>query len=109
MRLEQPEGGLVSAAQFYVRFFKAQVDPDPYFFLEVINRGNEAVQDVDYFNVNGGQADITEFNYGAKVGQKFLNSLYNDNSGRRENISELETLGPSWDLLDSTRAIIFTI
>ncbi|WP_299490004.1 alpha-amylase family protein [Acaryochloris sp. IP29b_bin.137] len=86
----------------------SQVNPDPYFFLEVINRGNEAVKDVDYFGVNGGQADITEFNYGAKVGQKFLNSPYNDNSGRRENISELETLGPSWDLLDSTRAVIFT-
>ena len=85
-----------------------EIDPDPYFFLEVIDRGGEAIAAVDYFAVNSGQADITEFKYGEKVGKKFLNSFYDDNSGRRENISELETLGPSWDLMDSTKAIIFT-
>ncbi|MDJ0726681.1 MAG: alpha-amylase family protein [Prochloraceae cyanobacterium] len=85
-----------------------QIDPDPYFFLEVIDPGNEAIKDDDYFWVNQGQADITEFKYGKKVGKKFLNAFYNDNSGRSENISELKTLGPSWDLMDSTKAVIFT-
>lgn len=85
-----------------------EISPDPYFFLEVIDPGGEAITAVDYFGVNNGEADITEFKYGKKVGNKFLNSSYGDGSGREEKISELRTLSPDWDLMNSTRAVIFT-
>jgi alpha-amylase len=62
----------------------AAVNPDPYYFQEVIDGGGEAVHASDYFGVSGGNADVTEFKYQDKLSKKFLNASY---PGGRASIS----------------------
>lgn len=83
----------------------AAVNPDPYYFQEVIDNGGEAVRASDYFGVSGGQADVTEFKYQDKLSKKFLNATY---PGGYEKLAELRTFGESWGLMPSDRAIVFT-
>lgn len=83
----------------------AAVDPDPYYFLEVIDHGSEAVRAGDYFYISEGQVDITEFNYQEKLSKKFLNAPY---PGGHEKIAELRTFGEAWGLLPSDKAVVFT-
>ncbi|KAB8141050.1 ATPase [Chloroflexia bacterium SDU3-3] len=83
----------------------AAVEPDPYFFLEVIGSTGEAVQPSDYYSVGGGSADITEFQYEYKLSNKFLNTSY---SGGYEKISELKTFGETWGFMASDKAVVFT-
>jgi alpha-amylase len=73
----------------------------PYYFLEVIDYGGEAVHATDYLDVGGdAELDITEFKY-KRVGDVFL--------GR--NAQNLATLGKlseqSWSLLPHDRAVVF--
>lgn len=74
----------------------------PYYFLEVIDYGGEAVRATDYLDVGGGGAelDVTEFKYG-RVGDAFL--------GRGgANLASLATLGDdAAGLLASERAVVF--
>src|SRR5882672_2839147 len=74
----------------------------PYVFLEVINNTGEAVTAQQYFGVgyaSGGEADITEFNYGYRVSDAFL--------GRNgANLATLQNLPAS--LLPSDKAVVFT-
>jgi alpha-amylase len=74
----------------------ARVEPAPYIYQEVIDPGNEAVKKSEYY-ANG---DVHEFEYGRKVGEKFLGI-----SG--QTLSQLETLGESWGLMPSDKAIVF--
>lgn len=83
----------------------AAVDPDPYYFQEVIDGGGEAVRASHYLGVSDGRADITEFKYMDRLSKKFLNATY---PGGSEKIAELRTFGESWGLLPSDRAIVFT-
>lgn len=83
----------------------AAVTPDPYYFQEVIDNGGEAVHASDYFNVSGGQADVTEFKYQDKLSKKFLNTAY---SGGNEKIAELKTFGETWGLMPQDKAVVFT-
>lgn len=75
----------------------------PYFFLEVIDPGTEAVKAGDYFGLgytSGGGADITEFNFRA-VGFRFLAG-----SGRRA--GELSSFtARTWQLMASEKAVVF--
>jgi alpha-amylase len=73
----------------------------PYYFLEVIDYGGEAVHASDYLDVGGdAEVDVTEFKYKG-VGDAFL--------GREgKTVASLETLSePSWQLLPSDRAVAF--
>jgi alpha-amylase len=76
--------------------------PLPYVFLEVINNAGEAVTAQQYFGVgyaSGGAADITEFNFGYRVGDAFL--------GRNgTNLSALQNLASN--LLPADKAVVFT-
>jgi alpha-amylase len=83
----------------------AAINPDPYYFQEVIDGGGEAVHASDYFGVSGGQADVTEFKYQDKLSKKFLNATY---SGGYEKLAELSTFGTTWGLMASEKAIVFT-
>lgn len=83
----------------------AAVEPNPYYFLEIIDHGGEAVHASDYFYVGDGQADITEFTYQDKLSKKFLNATY---PGGHEKIAELRTFGEAWGLLPSDKAVVFT-
>lgn len=67
----------------------AAINPDPYYFQEVIDGGGEAVHASDYFGVSGGQADVTEFKYQDKLSKKFLNATY---PGGYEKLAELSSL-----------------
>jgi alpha-amylase len=83
----------------------AAVEPDPYYYQEVIDNGGEAVQASDYFGIGNGQGDVTEFKYQDKLSKKFLNATY---AGGHERLAELRTFGESWGLMPSDRAIVFT-
>jgi alpha-amylase len=75
----------------------------PYFFLEVIDPGTEAVKSADYFGLgytSGGAADITEFNFRA-VGERFR-----PGSGKRA--GELSSFtSRTWQLMASDKAVAF--
>ena len=80
---------------------KPRADETPYYFLEVIDYGGEAVHATDYLDVGGSaELDITEFKYSG-VGNAFL--------GRSaKTISSLELLSEqAWSLLPSDRAVAF--
>jgi alpha-amylase len=79
-----------------LQILNAKVEPDPYIYQEVIDPGNEAVKKSEYYS-NG---DVSEFEYGKKVGAKFLGIA-------GQTLSQLETLGESWGLMPSDRATIF--
>ena len=75
---------------------KAAVEPDPYIYQEVIDPGYEAVKKTEYYP-NG---DVLEFEYGRKVGEKFLGS-------NGQTLTQLETLGESWGFAPSDKALVF--
>ncbi len=78
-----------------------RADEKPYYFLEVIDYGGEAVHATDYLDVSGGaELDITEFRYKG-VGDAFL--------GRAaKKVSSLKLLSEqAWTLLPSDRAVTF--
>ncbi|HEX2873501.1 MAG TPA: alpha-amylase family protein [Polyangiaceae bacterium] len=80
---------------------KPRTDEAPYYFLEVIDYGGEAVHATDYLDVGGSaELDITEFKYKG-VGDAFL--------GRSaKTISSLQLLSEqAWSLLPSDRAVTF--
>lgn len=88
-----------------IKAFLAQVTPradeTPYYFLEVIDYGGEAVHATDYLDVGGSaELDITEFRYKG-VGDAFL--------GRAaKKVSSLKLLSEqAWALLPSDRAVTF--
>jgi alpha-amylase len=73
----------------------------PYYFLEVIDYGGEAVHATDYLDVGGdAELDVTEFKYKG-VGDVFL--------GRNaQNLASLGELSEqAWSLLPSERAVAF--
>lgn len=82
----------------------------PYFFLEVIAGGGEAVQELDYYGEGydtGGGADITEFTF-VGVGDKFRGI-------GNQRISDLNPDGPpgrqfsanAWGMMPSDKAVVF--
>jgi alpha-amylase len=78
-----------------------RADEQPYYFLEVIDHGGEAVRASDYLQLGGGaEQDVTEFKYSV-VGDAFL--------GRSSaNLAGLTGLGASdGGLLPSERAVVF--
>lgn len=88
----------------------ADARPIPYYFLEVIGGGDEALSARDYFGEaygSGGAADITEFTF-VGVGNKFLGV-------NGEHISQLNPSGPpgnqfsaqAWGLMPSDKAVVF--
>ena len=80
---------------------KPRADEVPYYFLEVIDYGGEAVHATDYLDVGfGAELDITEFKYKG-VGDAFL--------GRSaKTISSLSLLSEeAWSLLPTDRAVTF--
>ena len=76
----------------------------PYYFLEVIDYGREAIQASEYLALGAsgeGSVDVTEFKFTA-VGDKFLNK-----DGAK--LAELRTLNETtWNLLPSDRSVVFT-
>jgi alpha-amylase len=76
----------------------------PYYFLEVIDYGGEAVHATDYVDVGknaGVEVDITEFKYSG-IDDAFLNR-----GGKT--VSTLKTVSAeSWGLLATDRAVVFT-
>ncbi len=85
------------------RTLVAEALPRPYFFLEVIDYGGEAVSRSDYYGLgfaSGGGADISEFK-ATGINNKFLGV-----GGQR--VSELATFGEgSWGLMPSNKGMIF--
>ena len=80
---------------------KPRADEVPYYFLEVIDYGGEAVHSTDFLEVGGSaELDVTEFKYRG-VGDVFL--------GREaKSISSLARLNEqAWGLLPSARAVTF--
>jgi alpha-amylase len=88
----------------------AEARPIPYWFLEVIGGGGEALSPLDYYGEaygSGGAADITEFTF-AGVGDKFrgIGGQY---------IAQLNPNGPAgsqfspaaWGLMSSDKAVVF--
>jgi len=75
----------------------------PYFFLEVIDPGTEAVKATDYFGLGydtGGAADITEFNFRA-VGERFR-------AGSGKRAGELSSFTQrTWGLMAGDKAVVF--
>ncbi len=75
----------------------------PFFFLEVIDPGTEAVHASDYYGLGyatGGAADITEFRF-TGVGNKF-------SGANGERASQLTTFAPStWQLMPADKAVVF--
>jgi alpha-amylase len=78
-----------------------RADEAPYYFLEVIDYGDEAVRATDYLDVGGSaELDITEFKYKG-VGDAFL-------ARNAKNLATLKLLSEkSWSLLPSERAVAF--
>ncbi|NEQ29181.1 MAG: ATPase, partial [Microcoleus sp. SIO2G3] len=74
----------------------AAVEPDPYIYQEVIDPGYEAVRKSEYYP-NG---DVLEFEYGRLVAEKFVGL-------NGQSIAQLETLGESWGLAPSDKALVF--
>nr|BAA01600.1 maltopentaose forming amylase [Pseudomonas sp.] len=70
----------------------------PFWFLEVIGAPGEAVQPSQYFGLGGGQVTVTEFAYGKELYGKFAGG------GK---LADLQTFGPSWNLMPSSKAIAF--
>ncbi|MGG6293193.1 alpha-amylase [Leptolyngbya sp. AN02str] len=79
-----------------VRQLRQQVNTDPYIYQEVIDPGNEAIKKSEYYD-NG---DVHEFEYGRLVSETFLGE------GDRH-LAQLETLGESWGLMPSDKAVVF--
>ncbi len=82
----------------------------PYYFLEVIDYGSEAVKARDYFGAgygSGGSSDITEFRFRG-IGDKFLGSggqklaQLNPNGLSGSQFSE-----SAWGLMPSDKAVVF--
>ncbi len=75
----------------------------PYFFLEVIDPGTEAVKATDYYGLgyaSGGAADITEFSF-RSTGERFRTG-----SGKRA--AELSSFTQrTWGLMPSDKAVVF--
>jgi alpha-amylase len=75
----------------------------PYFFLEVIDPGTEAVKAADYYGlgyISGGSADITEFNFRA-VGERFR-------AGSGHRAAELSSFtARTWLLMPTEKAVVF--
>lgn len=73
----------------------------PYYFLEVIDYGGEAVHATDYLEVGGSiEVDITEFKY------KQLADAFLGRAGAK--LASLETMSEaSWGLLPSARSVVF--
>ncbi len=78
---------------------KPRTDEAPYYFLEVIDYGGEAVHATDYLDVGGkAELDITEFRY-KSVGDAFL-------ARNAKTVASLKLL-PAQALLPSDRAVTF--
>ncbi|MDK2125163.1 alpha-amylase [Parachitinimonas caeni] len=79
--------------------------PLPYYFLEVIDNGGEAVKASDYYGVaydSSGASDITEFKFRG-IGSKFLNT-------KGEKLADLNPARfneKSWGLMPSDKAVVF--
>jgi alpha-amylase len=74
----------------------------PYYFLEVIDHGTEAIRAADYLAVGAAErTDVTEFKYTA-IGDKFLKK----DGAKLADLREL--LEPTSDLLPADRAVVFT-
>lgn len=71
-------------------------ESDPFIVQEVIDPGNEAVRKTEYYP----HGNVNEFEYGRLVGAKFLGI-------EGQTLSQLETLGESWGLAPSDKAIVF--
>jgi alpha-amylase len=72
--------------------------PRPFWFLEVIGAGGEAVQPSQYFGLSNGEVTVTEFGYGARLYSAFV-------TGK---LAELRTLGEPTGLITSNHAVAFT-
>ena len=88
----------------------AEARPIPYYFLEVIGGGGEALSPRDYFGeayASGGAADITEFTF-VGVGDKFRGvggqhiSQLNPNGTPGNQFSEA-----AWGIMPSNKAVVF--
>ncbi|MDI1476080.1 alpha-amylase family protein [Polyangium sp. y55x31] len=80
----------------------APLDP-PYYFLEVIDRGGEAIHASDYLGVGeaaGSVVDVTEFKYD-RVSNAFLNA-------GGATLESLDALVAASDMLPRDRALVFT-
>jgi alpha-amylase len=77
----------------------ARATTRPFWFLEVIGAGGEAVQPHQYFGISDNQATITEFAFGPQLFGKLAGG------GR---LADLRTFGESWGLMPSSRAVVFT-
>jgi alpha-amylase len=76
----------------------ARAPARPFWFLEVIGAGGEAVQPAQYFGLAGGDITVTEFGYGARLYSAF-------GSGT---LAELRTFGEPAGLMPSNHAVAFT-
>ncbi len=81
--------------QILDQFRRASGD-DIYIYQEVIDPGTEAIRKQDYY-ANG---NVVDFEYGRLVGEAFLQY-----GGK--NIAQLESLGESWGLAPSDKAVVF--
>jgi alpha-amylase len=70
----------------------------PFWFLEVIGSGGEAVQPSQYFGISDGQATITEFGFGAKLFVAFTGGK----------LADLKTFGEPAGLMPTNHAVGFT-
>jgi alpha-amylase len=68
----------------------------PWAFLEVIGARGEVVQPSQYTYL----AHVTDFKYGTDIAQKFRGDF-------NGNLSQLRTLGETWDLVPSDKAVVF--
>jgi alpha-amylase len=85
-------GAIVSAVN-------ARLTTRPFWFLEVIGAGGEAVQPSQYFGLSDNQATVTEFAFGPQLFGKFAGG------GR---LADLRTFGETWGLMPSNKAVAFT-
>lgn len=70
-----------------------RVQGDFYVFQEVIDRGGEPISNREYL----GNGDVTEFNYGSKLSDTFINGK----------LAWLENFGESWGFLPTADAVVF--
>lgn len=66
----------------------------PYIFQEVIDLGGEPITASEYF----GSGDVTEFKHSSELGRVF----------KTGNLAWLRTFGPSWGMMASDKAVVFT-
>jgi alpha-amylase len=71
------------------------VNPPPFIYQEVLDPGNEAIKKQEYY----GNGRVIEAEYGRNVSEKFM--------GIGGSIADLRTLGESWGLAPSDKAIVF--